>query len=249
MYGDHRRRDYPRVHADDRPAGGKAYPHRRGAYRRRKRALYVRLRRGRSRAVRLLHSGYGAVHEGASRSKPEPDGRGNPLCAAQQLLSLYGLCEDHRGRASGGEAFKRGRCDPGPLGNRLEGRLERPPSGRGGKGAGLRQVSRRLLCAVYDLRLGRPREIRPGARQIDRRFQGACASRRVRSSDGGRYPGLEPRWPHQARPVYARARRRSDALSRRRNCPRCGERPRDAREGEKARAGRLRGASGGPQPV
>ena len=48
----------------------------------------------------------------------------------------------------------------------------------------------------YDLRLGRPREVCPGAGQIDRRVEGACASRRVRSSDGGRYPGLEPRWPH-----------------------------------------------------
>ena len=53
VYGDHRRRDHPRVHADDRPAGGKTYYYRRGAYRRRKRALYVRLRRGRS--LSLIH--------------------------------------------------------------------------------------------------------------------------------------------------------------------------------------------------
>ena len=30
-------------------------------------ALYLRLRRGRSRAVRLLHPGHGALHQGAAR--------------------------------------------------------------------------------------------------------------------------------------------------------------------------------------
>ena len=41
--------------------------HRRGPDRRRTEALYLRLRRGRSRAVRLLHPGHGALHQGAAR--------------------------------------------------------------------------------------------------------------------------------------------------------------------------------------
>ena len=40
-----------------------------------------------------------------------------------------------------------------------EARLERPPHRRGGKGAGLRQVSRRLVPARYVLRLRRPQPV------------------------------------------------------------------------------------------
>ena len=52
------------------------------------------LTRGRSRPVRLLHSGHGALHQGSARQKSRPHAGRYPQRPAQQLLPLHRLCED-----------------------------------------------------------------------------------------------------------------------------------------------------------
>ena len=71
--------------------------------------LYLRFRRGRSRAVRLLHSGHGHLGQGAHRPEPRPDTRRGGLCHPQQYLPLHGLCQDHRRHPACGEDFTRGK--------------------------------------------------------------------------------------------------------------------------------------------
>ena len=190
VYRSDRRRALPGLHAVHRCARRPSHPDCRGPDGRGKEALHLRLRRGRGRAVRFLHSRHGHLHEGAARSKPGPQRKRDQKRTAQQLLPLHGLCEDHRRREARGEAEARGR-HPGAERERLEGRLERPPARRRGKGPRHGQISRRLVRPQHDLWLRRPREICARSRQGHRREQGAGHAGRLRRADRRGHPRRE----------------------------------------------------------
>ena len=76
--------------------------------------------------------------------------------------------------------LKREGRHPGAERERLEGRLERPPARRRGKGPRHGQISRRLVRPQHDLWFRRPREICARSRQGHRREQGAGHAGRLR---------------------------------------------------------------------
>ena len=180
--------------------------------------LHLCLWRGGRRPVRFLYPRYGHVHQGASGQKPRPDGGRDQICPAQQLLPLHRLCEDHRCREAGG-SNPAGGPDSRGIRHRLEGRLPGSPAGRGGKGAGLRQISRRLLPGAYHLRRGAAKQISPRPGVGHRHLQGQSTARRGGRADRRRHSRPEQNRPPEARPVHPDSRGRFDPLSGRRHRP------------------------------